>query len=582
MTSLKPGLKKATVNILILSFVLFGAGEVAAQKRQAVIILRAPGGGASVAQCDGASELNYQLATDVKFKNKDEVRLVSNIAPAGESALVSREEYEKTRKAKMKDLFALKWGADGVLYAVSVEGQTPVPVLPDDAKPQKNAAERLSSFYSVMFTGEARDGKQKRQISLAARDILKIYFVPEGAAINDTLYRHAAEEKSVALWETYLKKTGNYRQSEANSLMRDALIACARADLDSFTGGDYGSLDKARRRAGRAHSVQSDGVTSQLLAGIDQAQQKVDGVRAQVDGLVRADKFDEAITAAEPIKIYLPTWPALNDMYRGALKESHTRHLHRGEEALRGKQLDAALSECTLAWSRLPDSTPARDCVCKSRNGVALRDSGKFRLQRRPKDAKELLEKQLADSDCTRDDAVAKELSGAKCEYAQQLLAESRQLVGGGRRRGCRAHRRAAAASRDGVGGAQLRPPRRPRPSFAGVKAINAQNKKDFREAREKLITRRRAVPGRTGAHAARLGQPEPFELLPRGGAARPSGAATWARPTSICRRRKATRPTTRTCSACSARRATSSRSGRASASASSLKTSPAAATPRP
>ena len=100
----------------------------------------------------------------------------------------------------MKDLFALRWGADGVLYAVSVEGQSPVPIIPDDSKPQKNADPRLASFYSVMFTGEVREGKQKRQISLAPRDILKIYFVPEGSAVNDTLVparRRGKERRAV-------------------------------------------------------------------------------------------------------------------------------------------------------------------------------------------------------------------------------------------------------------------------------------------------------------------------------------------------------------------------------------------------
>ena len=131
--------------------------------------------------------------------------------------------------------------------------------------------------------------------------------------------------------------------------MRDALITCARADLEAFDAGDYLSLDKARQRAARAHAVRNDGTTSQLVANIEQLQQKVDGMRTQVDGMIRADKYDDAIAAAEPIKIYLSTWPLLNDMYQLALKESHTRHLFKGEEALRSKQLDTALSECTLA-----------------------------------------------------------------------------------------------------------------------------------------------------------------------------------------------------------------------------------------
>jgi hypothetical protein len=490
MTRPHRSLKKVALIALTLPLALLAAATVArAQKRQAIIVLRTPGA-ASVAPCDGAAELNYQLVSEAKLNGKEEVRLAGNLGPPGAATLVSRKQYEETRKVKLRDLFALRWGGDGVLYAVSLEGQTPVPVLPDDAKPQKNADQSLSAFYSVMLTGEAREGKQKRQISLPLRDIHKIYFVNEGAVAGDTLFRHAADEKSVVLWEAYLRRTNNYRQAEANSHMREALITCARADLDSFAAGDYSALDKARQRAARAQSVRGDAVTQQLVAGVAQAQQKVDGVRAQVEGLVTARKYDEAIDAAEPIRIYLSSWPALDDMYREALKRSHELHLFKGEEALRLNQLDAALSECGTAWKRLPDSPPARDCVCKSRVRVSLRDAQNFRQQRRPKDAKELLERQLADADCSRDTEVAKKLEESKCEYSQQLLAEARRLVGTG---GAAAVVRTAAAAPQRRRGGRAAPPPAVKSAPAGpgsalVRAINAQNKKDFRDARERLV----------------------------------------------------------------------------------------------
>lgn len=487
MTRPNPSLMKVAFAVLTLSSCL--VADAAAQKRQALVIMRAPGGGASVAQCDGAAEINYQLLSEPKLNGKDEVRMAG--APGGANSLVSRKAYEETRKTKMRDLFGLRWGADGgVLYAVSLEGQTPVAVIPDDTKPQKNADQPLSSFYSVMLTGEAREGKSKRQVSVPLRDVFKIYFAPEGTPVGDTLFKHAAEEKSVVLWEAYLRKTNNYRQGDADTHMRDALITCARADLDSFRRGDYGSLDKARLRAERAQSVRGDAVTQQLVAELTQAQQNVDAARAKVDGLIRASKFDEAIDAAEQIKIYLSTWPPLNDMYNVALKRSHEQHLSGGETALDGGQLDKALAECSLAWKRLPDSADARACTCKSRDRVALRDQKNFRLQRRPKDAKELLDARVADGECPRDGEVAKELGGAKCEYAQQLLAESRRLVGGGAGGTVAFVRTSSPAPqrRRGGGRAPARPAAPSKPSFAGVKAINAQNKKDFREAREKLL----------------------------------------------------------------------------------------------
>lgn len=493
MTRLDPNMKKVTLAVIILSACLFA--DARAQKRQAIVVMR-PSGGTAASQCDGSTEINYQVVSDAKLNGKEEVRMAGNLGAAGASSSVSRKDYEDSKKAKLRDLFALKWGADGVVYAISVEGQTPVVTLPDDMKPQKESAPSLSSFYAVALTGEAREGKSKRQVNIPLRDVQKIYFVPEGTPVNETLFRHAAEEKSVVLWEAYLRKTNNYKQADANNYMRDALVTCARADLDSFARGDYNSLDKARQRAERANSVRADSLTQQLTDDINQSKQRVDSARSQVDGLIRANKYDDAINAAEPIKIYLSTWPELNAMYADVLKKSHNQHLNAGQTALDAGRLDEALKECTLAWSRLHESSQAHECTCKSRNGVALRDEKNLRKQRRPKDAKEMLDARLADSECSRDDEVAKEWGVAKCEYAQQLLAQSRQLVGTGGGAAVGANRGEAeivltsAQQRTGRRGTGRGPSASgpPKPTFAGVKAINAQNKKDFRDAREKLL----------------------------------------------------------------------------------------------
>lgn len=488
-------LKRATTAALVVVFGLLGARQIVAQGKQAIIIMRPPAASSSASGCDGAAEINYQTVTDLKLNNEDEVRL-ANMAGRNGSSAVSRKDYEASAKSKLKDLFSLRWGSDGVLYAVSLSGQTPIPALPDNLKPQKNADQPLSSFYSVMLSGEAREGKQKRKLSLAVREVWKIYFVPDGAVANDTLFKHAAEEKNVGLWEAYLKKTNNYRLSEANAFVRDALVECARVDLENFSRGDYNSLDKARQRTARAKSVKDDDLTRQLAANVQQAQEKVDTARAQVEQLTRTDKWDEALAAATPIKMYLTTWPDLNKMYTHALTESHNVHLFKGEEALRGNQLETARDNCTTAWSRLNDSVTARKCVCEARNQIALRDSGNYRRQRLPKDAKALLEQQLADADCPQDSRLASVLREANCEYAQQLLAEARQLVVGGGGMAANAASRPAqpqgarrgAARRRGVAAAGVSPAIAARPSTVALKPISAQNKKDFRDARAKLV----------------------------------------------------------------------------------------------
>ncbi len=492
-------IKQGLIIMLILSGCLFSAPQGYAQGKQAILILRPAGAEAINANCEGATEINYQIVYDLKLNNEDGLRLVNGLGAAGSTASVSRKDYESASKSKLKDLYALRWEANGLLAAVSVAGQAPIPAMPENMKPQKNTEQPLASFYAVMLSGEARDGKQKRKLQLALREVWKIYFVPEGAAVNDTLFKHAVEEKSVALWEAFLKKTNNYRGNEANTFMRDALITCARTDLGNFSGGDYSALEKARQRAGRAQSVRDDETTRQLAVDIRQAQEKVDSTRNQVEQLIRADKWDDAINTAAPIKIYLSTWPDLNSMYTHALKSSHDVHLFEGEKALHANQLEAARENCTTAWQRLPDSTLAHTCVCESRNQIALRDSHNFRQQKHPKEAKDLLETQSADSDCPQDTRVATALRETNCEYAQQLLAESRQLAAGGGSVAGSPMRAGPVGSRRAGRAAVAAPPAvRPVPvsnSSVNLKAITAQNKQEFREAHAKLVLASQLCP---------------------------------------------------------------------------------------
>lgn len=457
--------------------------QVRAQGKQAILILRLQGDG-SLSGCEGTTEVNYQIVNNLKLNNKEEIRLVSGISATRESSGVPRKAYEDSGKSKLQDLTALKWEHDGLLYAVSLRGSAPILALPDNMKPQKNADPPLSSFYSAMLSGEVRDGKQKRQINVSLREVWKVYFVPEGASVNDTLFKHAAEEKSVGLWEAYFRKTNNYRSDEANTYMRDALFVCARADLNQFAKGDYAALEKARQKTERAKSVKEDNATRQLSLDISEEQGRVNKTRVQIDQLIREGKWDEAISAAEPIKIYLTTWPDLNDMYNHAVKESHVIHLSRGKDALQAKQLEVALENCTTAWHRLRDSVPARDCVCSTRNEIALRDANSQRQQKRPKNAKELLEKQLADSDCSQEARVLANLKETNCEYAQQLFDEAKQLLGAS------ANNRPAPTATVGQRGGRgrLKQPPATQPPAAKVKAISAQNRNDFREARSRLL----------------------------------------------------------------------------------------------
>src|SRR5690349_12088201 len=185
--------------ILSIAFLLiFIANKVQAQGKQAIVVLRPPAS-SSTTKCDGAADIQFQALYDLRLNNSDQLRLAGNLTPNGPSTSVSRKDYEAASKTKLKDLAELKWNTDGVLYGVSLTGA--LPALPEDMKPQKNNDQPLSSFYSAMLTAEERDNKQKRKVSLPLKDVWKIYFVAEGVSPNESLFKHAVEEKSVALWE---------------------------------------------------------------------------------------------------------------------------------------------------------------------------------------------------------------------------------------------------------------------------------------------------------------------------------------------------------------------------------------------
>jgi len=489
---------KARISAVALAMMAAGlwvclAPDIFAQGRQAIVILKPAGGAAS--DCDGAAEINYQVVFDLKLNNKDKIRLVTEEMIRDGSARIPRQVYDKAKTQELRSFFAIECGREGVYGVVSGSGQAPMPLLPDDKRPERNEAPAIRDLYSVTATGQARDGGQRRSASWPLRDLWKIYFTPEGAAINDALFNHAAAEKSVALWEAYLKKTNNHRASEANGLMREALIACANVELQSFLNGDYRAIERARQKAERAHSIREDEASSQLLANLRKEKQRVDNARSQADALIRASDWDKALDAIEPIKSYLDSWPELKQMFEHALRQSHEAHLFEGEKAIKANQFDSALNHCGIAWKRLTDSAKARDCVCESRKQIALGKAKSASQQRRPKEAKEILENQLGDRDCGSDARLTAELGKAKCEYAQQLFTQARQLIAPGavttpaptpattttppRSQGrTRPSRPAGAPSANSA----------PAPPPLNVKPLTAQNKNDFREARAKLI----------------------------------------------------------------------------------------------
>src|ERR1044072_325301 len=297
-------MKKMSVIITLVMFILVLFSPALSQGKQAIVLMRGDG---RPSVCEGTTEINYKTVFGVKFNNNDDIRLAAASGYISETTGVTRDNYESAAKNKLANLFELKW-QDGVLYALTTRGQTPLLLLPEDMKPARDTNPQLNSFYGVLFSGEARDGRQKNKLTLASRDVWKIYFISESGNVNDVLFNHASEEKSVTLWEAFLRKSNNYRLDEANADMRNVLISCAQTAIDTFTGGDYKAIDVAQQRAERARAVKSDEWTDKLIADIGQRKEKVAAARAEVSKFLSAGKWDDAITAAEPVRIYLASF----------------------------------------------------------------------------------------------------------------------------------------------------------------------------------------------------------------------------------------------------------------------------------
>jgi hypothetical protein len=500
MHRLKKLYGKLLLASLVLTTGLTSLPAAFAQGRQAVVVLRSTSATAA-SQCEGTAEIKYQLIFNPKLNNREEIRLLadSNVSPAQQ---ITRQWYDDAKRVRLRDLHSFTRNGNGIFYAVMVPGQTPQPALSDDKRPERNVAFGFTDFYAVALSGEARDGKQRRPVMLPLSDVQRIYLTAEGAAANDALFNHALEEQSVAVWETYLRLTSNHRASEANAQMRQALIVCAEAELAHFLKGDYRAIERAREKAQRAHGAREDEASTQLLARIRKEKQQVDGARGQADTLIRASDWEKALAAIEPIKIYLDSWPELKQMFEHAIKQSHETNCFECEKALKAKQLELARKHGELAWQRLPSSARARECTCEARKLSALGKAETARQQRRPKEAKEVLENQLGDRDCGSDSRLSAELGKAKCEYAQQLLAQARQLItvaapGAPPPSLTTPNQPSRPLPTGGRGTQGRRPPLpapKPTPTTApapppfNLKLLTAQNKNDFREARVKLL----------------------------------------------------------------------------------------------
>jgi hypothetical protein len=392
------------------------------------VVIKPPVNDLSSLACDGSVELSYLVINNIKLNGKDHLRLLHSFS-SGISTTISRKEYKDGFKTRLKDLYMIKFEKDNLLYATSFAGQSPILALPEEVKGQNQDRSPLSSYYSIMISGEAIEGKERRKLNLALNNIWKIYFVPEGTAIGDALFRHAVEEQSVVIWDAYLKKTNNYRFNEARAHLRNALIGCANNYLGKFRTGDYYSINRAKEHVTRAETINIDSSSQQINSTIAESIARVENARKELVERVQSRRWDEAIEVAQPARAYLGIWPDAKNLYEHAVKQSHDLHLANGELALKRNELETALGSCVRARDRSPTSERANSCICEARHLIALRDADIYRKKEQPKVAKEILEKDLLETSCLKDPRVETALIQSKCEYSKQLLVEAKDLI---------------------------------------------------------------------------------------------------------------------------------------------------------
>ncbi|HJX85007.1 MAG TPA: hypothetical protein VJ723_11740, partial [Candidatus Angelobacter sp.] len=160
------------------------------------------------------------------------------------------------------------------------------------------------------------------------------------------------------------------------------------------------------------------------------AQTNVQDIIAQTSSLVQSGKWDDALSALNPLKKYLGQFSQLDSIYGSANGKSYDFHLQAAGEKLQKNSLEQALKEYETALLRKPDSAEA----LAGRKEVLIRktisDSHVLRQQKKPDKAREqMLALVSQEPSVAQDSRLASELKLASCEYGSQLLSAAQRLA---------------------------------------------------------------------------------------------------------------------------------------------------------
>ena len=479
----------------------------------ALVLLRAgnPGGA-----CSGA-KLEPQLVTirNYKINGKDEVRLSTTEGRATPSTAVSREEFNRMRKVKLRDLSQLEV-ANGLMYVSTGDGARNLAI--PDMEPQRGASVSMGQYIEMALEGESREGRSNQKQRFPLRTIWRMFVLTPTVSVDEALFRHARQEASIGAWKFYLVKVTSYRSDEATEALTSVTSGCLAQAMNRFRAGEFSAIEEAKE-FGRQQAAMTgnSGPAAEQLAAIEKEERDAaDRIRAGTQ-LMRDKKWDDALLVWEPLRKYLkdPTLKEFGANYSVTNQSSHDLHVETAEKSVPDVRLlvlpkgsDApyheSLKHYEIALTRLPNSELARAGRKEMLIRIGLVEAANHRQLKEPSKANAVLAGLVKD---VGDDArLSAELREANCEWGAQLFSRARDLVTlsvvvAAKKAPVAPQTKKGAAGAKGAPIPKASPKPEPEspaaaPSAFRVKTIQSQSdKKPFEEAREGLLSAMNLCP---------------------------------------------------------------------------------------
>src|SRR5216683_371751 len=413
------------VNCIIWLLFLTHAGFC--EERVSVVVLKTDIPAEISRVCQETIDSPFLAVRGLKINGKGEVKAVA-LTAEGRQPVLTRQEYEHARSINLKEFSQLEI-REGLLYGLTRTGETLL-LFPQDKKPDKNISVPLTEMYRVSLEGQIVAAKAKDKRTLEFGRVWKIFNLDQADPPEAALFQHAAQENKAAIWKGYIRNIREYKLAEALAGLRETLAQCVADSLQTFAQGNYASIKTAETAALEAKGIDDSEVTQALLTKVKEEQKHFQDLIALASSLVQSAKWDDALTALEPLKKYLTQTKELDAAHAAANNGSYDFHFQTAKDKLRGNNLAEALKEYEVALNRKPDSSEAQSGRTEALVGMTIADSRQLRQHKKPAEAREQILNTLSTERFLADDPrIAAELKLANCEFSAQLFSEAQKSV---------------------------------------------------------------------------------------------------------------------------------------------------------